>query len=990
VEFGPEGSRLFVYRDEMLFLPAAAPPQRLPLRGRCVEVLRRRLIDRDGVLWVGEQGNRGVLRITAEGRIDERAEVFAPPDIMTLLEGPDGAIWIGTYHQGLAVFRDGPVRQRWLNYPSPDNGVVTALFPAHDGRIWGVGTYGLSEHDALGRTLQHIPLPARSGSHDQFFTAGAFDGAGRVWAFASAKLWIVEGGRFVHAPVQPLESSAAHGLVRDRDGALWLLGDRSLERIEGGRIEKVASLAAPARALLIADDGTRWLAADALYIVEPDATGFRLREVLRPDSSGTVLSNLAQFDGGLWITTHGEGIWRLPLGARDGKAGDVRASVRRWGRNEGLPSDHYYALAFGWPEGRPQETTLWLVPATNAPADPQPLISLPRDALRLDGPQPNLARTWRRYAREQGVIGAPLAMPYFPSTLTAQDGRVWFAGIEGLALVDTAKRLPDAVPPPVPLAARLGTRWQAAPEGVLSLPDAQSPFALELRNPRFDLAGRWAARYRIDDTPWQELFSDLAIRLGSVPPGRHRLEIQGVLDGRSESVPLVFTLDVPLPLWQRPWAIAATALLLTGLLWLLWRIRLRQLQRANRRLNQEVQRRTEQAQQETAARERAEAQLLLNAQEQWLALDGPTRVVAAALCQIEAEPVAADALQQALGDLLAPLTNSHELLRRSLIALQQRGLIEAAPDGWRLKHPQLRTLSQTRTELAELWRNAYTHIAQYQVLEPLGEGGMGTVFRALDQDAGREVALKRIKLEFSDEDEVHARFLNECNVLRTLDHPNIVRYLDAGRFHHEVYLVMELLSGRTLAQRLLEHGPLPEDDVRHILHDLRTALDALHAAGIVHRDLKPSNFMQTDTGTIKLIDFGLALNLSRDTRLTQTLLGVGTLDYCAPEQLFGARHDQTHHAAATGITPHTDWWSLGVATCELLTGHPPWLQQQNHRTFLASLASPDGPPRGDAYHALPPQWQAFVDSCLATEPAQRRPDWAAALQDAHAASQERL
>jgi len=215
-----------------------------------------------------------------------------------------------------------------------------------------------------------------------------------------------------------------------------------------------------------------------------------------------------------------------------------------------------------------------------------------------------------------------------------------------------------------------------------------------------------------------------------------------------------------------------------------------------------------------------------------------------------------------------------------------------------------------------------TRLGSYDVLEPLGAGGMGEVYRARDSKLGRDIALKVLPDSFALDPDRLARFHREAQVLGALNHPNIAQiygFEDSGATHA---LVMELVDGPTLADRI-EQGPVPLAEALAIARQIATALEAAHEQGIVHRDLKPANVKVRPDGTVKVLDFGLAkaldptsssdLNVMNSPTLTQraTQLGVilGTAAYMAPEQAKGKRVDR-----------RADIWAFGVVLFEMLAG----------------------------------------------------------------------
>ena len=212
-----------------------------------------------------------------------------------------------------------------------------------------------------------------------------------------------------------------------------------------------------------------------------------------------------------------------------------------------------------------------------------------------------------------------------------------------------------------------------------------------------------------------------------------------------------------------------------------------------------------------------------------------------------------------------------------------------------------------------------TRLGRYAIVSPLGAGGMGEVYRALDTRLERTVAIKMLSAHLSNDPKFRQRLLREARTISALQHPHICTLFDVGSQDGTDYLVMEYLEGESLAGRLAK-GPLPSDQARQTAIEIAEALDKAHGQGIVHRDLKPGNIMLTSTGA-KLMDFGLAKLLEEKpadggdfpTR-SKTFTGiVGTAAYMSPEQALGQAVDQ-----------RSDLFSFGIVLFEILTGHHPW------------------------------------------------------------------
>uniref|UniRef100_UPI000A2F4C29 serine/threonine-protein kinase n=1 Tax=Ilumatobacter nonamiensis TaxID=467093 RepID=UPI000A2F4C29 len=204
---------------------------------------------------------------------------------------------------------------------------------------------------------------------------------------------------------------------------------------------------------------------------------------------------------------------------------------------------------------------------------------------------------------------------------------------------------------------------------------------------------------------------------------------------------------------------------------------------------------------------------------------------------------------------------------------------------------------------------------RYRVGASIGAGGSARVFRARDQRLGRDVAIKLLDDDAarSADPAARQRFENEARAGARFVHPNAVTVFDAGSDQGRLFLVMELLSGGSLAERLADSGPMESAEVALLGTQIGGALAAGHAGGLLHRDVKPSNILFTDDGTAKLADFGIARRFDEiEESLTDTGMVMGTRQYVSPEQ-----------AAGRELTEATDQFSLGVTLFEAVTGTRP-------------------------------------------------------------------
>lgn len=275
-------------------------------------------------------------------------------------------------------------------------------------------------------------------------------------------------------------------------------------------------------------------------------------------------------------------------------------------------------------------------------------------------------------------------------------------------------------------------------------------------------------------------------------------------------------------------------------------------------------------------------------------------------------------------------------------------------------------------------------LGPYEILEPLGSGGMGEVYRARDTRLDREVAIKVVRPDGAgDAAQRAARLEREARTVARLDHPNLLTLFDVGHFQGALYLVTELLRGETLRERLAARGPLSASEAIELGEQVALGLAAAHARAIVHRDLKPENVFRTADGRVKILDFGLALERPRPAGLEPTVdfapdriptLGrteegavLGTAPYLSPEQARGGRADE-----------RSDLFALGVLLHECLTGTSPFLRPSFAETLGAVLHAP-APPLDDVAGAS--GLARLVARCLAKLP-EERPASAAEVADA--------
>src|SRR5580692_2694454 len=244
---------------------------------------------------------------------------------------------------------------------------------------------------------------------------------------------------------------------------------------------------------------------------------------------------------------------------------------------------------------------------------------------------------------------------------------------------------------------------------------------------------------------------------------------------------------------------------------------------------------------------------------------------------------------------------------------------------------------------------------RYEILQLLGEGGMGAVYKARDRELDRFVALKLIRRELSSSPAIVARFKQELLLSHQVTHKNVIRIYDLGDSDGIKFITMEFVEGEDLRSLILENKKFPPNEAVEIIQQVCRALEAAHGVGIIHRDLKPQNVMRDKNGRILVMDFGMARTLEGDG-MTQTGALVGTMEYMSPEQALAGTLDQ-----------RSDLFAVGLILYELLSGKMPYKAE----SALASLIKRNQEraiPVSDHDGTIPHQLSNIVSKCLERDP----------------------
>ena len=257
-----------------------------------------------------------------------------------------------------------------------------------------------------------------------------------------------------------------------------------------------------------------------------------------------------------------------------------------------------------------------------------------------------------------------------------------------------------------------------------------------------------------------------------------------------------------------------------------------------------------------------------------------------------------------------------------------------------------KTLAADREELS----SSSLFAGRYKILDKLGQGGMGVVYKAEDTRLKRLVALKFLSSELTRDEDAKKRFMREAQAVAALDHPNICAVHEIDEAEEKTFISMAYVKGHSLKEKI-SAGALGLEQSIRIALQITSGLKEAHEKNIVHRDIKPANIMLTDAGQAKIMDFGIAKRDSGDD-LTKPATILGTVAYMSPEQAKGKKIDQ-----------RTDIWSFGVVFYEILTGKSPFKGGHEQAT-LQSILNEEPEPITDTQSRVPQRAEDIIIKCL--------------------------
>ena len=266
--------------------------------------------------------------------------------------------------------------------------------------------------------------------------------------------------------------------------------------------------------------------------------------------------------------------------------------------------------------------------------------------------------------------------------------------------------------------------------------------------------------------------------------------------------------------------------------------------------------------------------------------------------------------------------------------------------------PRRSSVSQVNTPLFEV---GDVLAGRYEILQLLGEGGMGAVYKAQDRELDRPVALKLIRPELASSSAMLARFKQELLLSRQVTHKNVIRIYDLGDADGAKFITMEFVEGRDLRSLIQEQKKFSAAQAVEVMQQVCQALEAAHGVGVIHRDLKPQNIMREDSGRILVMDFGLARTMEGEG-MTQVGALVGTMEYMSPEQALGKQLDQ-----------RSDLFTAGLILYELLTGKMPF-RAESALASLIKRTQERAIPVSDHDASIPDALSGIVSKCLETDP----------------------
>ncbi len=839
-------------------------------------------LDRHGALWLTTWGN-GLFRVTR------------PP--ITQIAAESGRV------RSMAALRDGRVlwhnnRSSYVASSSSSSSARTALqaSASYSIRPW---TPMRSQTDSALALLELADGRILRGRHGNVDLAS--EDLSR-WQGFSARL---------EAP----HPKDVYALFQDRSGVIWSLSSNQVWRYTDATTgwQATQSNIRQGYAFTEARDGTLW-AATLGGAFRKNASGqFVDGGAPKPAGPFILMSAFTDSRGHLWFGGYECGVYRF-----DG---------RRWlhlDRSRGLPED----TAYGIQEDADQR--LWISHGRGLYT--LSLVEAER-AARDAAYQTNT----RQYTSSDGLAIAGFNGGGGVAAVKDTDGMLWFASDYGTIRVDPT-RLPEPIKPVQLVLENLSLDGVAvapiatAQRTQLMLPAGTQSLALTLSAPAAGVAQRVSIRYRLEplERDWLTLADQAALNYQRLTPGQYHLRAQVGVD-QEHWIDQLNLAIVQAPFWwQRglSWLLICGVSIVLGALLVRWR--LTALRRRNLGLEALVQSRGESLasalqQSHELQAQQVESQRELDwlkrhrALDQWAQIDAIARVVYLVVARAN-QGIAVQGVMHVLdSDVCQERRWTTAEINAALLRLQGHSAVFVAKEIWRPTQSDWALLPEFDAPLALWIARASPRVGAFALLERIGEGAMGEVFRASNVHDGSIAAVKLVHRDVSHLPEARQRLQREGEIVGALNHPNIVRLYERGEHDGRLYLAMQFLPGQTLAERLASHSQLPRADAINVLAGIAIALSELHQCGVIHRDLHPGNVMVlehthegTPTPSSVLLDFGLARSVA-DIVSSKSKALMGNLPYIAPELLSG----QPASCAS-------DVFAMGVIAFEMLSHRRFW------------------------------------------------------------------
>lgn len=791
------------------------------------------LFDSDGCLWIGTEGtglNRGV-----DGMVHgfSHLQDATNDSVTAILEDREKNLWVGTY-TGLHLYRDGKLTT-FRTQPGTAQNVIWTVYQDPGGSLYLTTNDGLSIYEEGAFRFMTVA----DGLSSNFVSTTYRDHRNRLWigTYDQGITILAEDGLSFVTTKNGLTHESIRTIVEDRHHTLWIAtygggacrfdnGSWShLTTKNGLTSDYVFALCESAR-------GGMWIGTDGgglNFVHEDGIEHFGTSDGL---SSDVIMALYEDSDGVLWVGTEHDGLCHI----QDDRCSCVTTS-------EGLAGNSVFQIL------EDDARMLWL-------SSYEGICCVSKEEIQALAAGTIDRLSSHAYDEADGMRSRECNGGFQPAGWKTLNGALWFATLDGAAMIDPNHIISNTVPPPVHIEKILLDGKPVAVGPTTPIPPTVHKVEFFYTALSFCAPAKIEFRYQLQgfDSHWVNPGKrlDRIATYTNLPPGAYTFVVIACNnDGVWNQTGDTCRVQVIAPFWRTPWFIVLAALLFAAF---------------------------------------------------------------------------------------------------SYFAIH---------------------LGRTYFTLIAFWKRK-SFIGHYRILEKIGLGGMGTVYKAQHvMDKTKTVAIKVIRESFSLDPEQKKRFLHEASIMDQFNHPHIVKVIERGEYNQQFFFAMEFLEGPRLSELIEHEHPIGFETIQDVLCQIADALAKIHSKGVVHRDLKPENIMLTERdgrrNFVKLLDFGLAKTESL-TRFTETGKVMGTVQYISPEQILEGN-----------ATPASDMYALGVIFFELVTGSRPFDGETVIQTIKAILDNDPQPPvelRPD----LPEAWNRLILNMIDKDP-RLRPDAASFLKE---------